>query len=554
MLARRLGFLLPLAVVAACVSNTSTPPSEDAGGLPGEDASLPDASLPDTSVADSSAHDSSVNDTSVDTAVADTAPGDSSPVDVSSQDAPVDSPAADGAGPDSSPDAPTGDASIEDSAAPDAASPDAGAPDASEDAGVDAGPPPVSVTVQMGGVPEPGIVVVFEDSSGNVTTSLTTDVSGRASAVVVAGSQVTALLGTPSNPAPTTITSVSPGDELVLNDIDNASATVSINALPAPLEDAGPGQYSVYAGPCNTTIGDPLPGQLTLSPGCFTNGAYPLLITGANFTGFVFQENNPLPTDGGTAQISIATPWLQNVFSQTVQVANLGGNQANVSLVEVAEGLAAPNVTTATAPLDGGPASATLVTHGGYPDYVQAEANEVNGEIGGGSFTGVAQAFPAPSSSMTFSLDYSAALSAVAAATVDPTNVAQPVLGWSMTSGLPLATNGFVAAMSWTSTGDAGTVSGTWTIVGPPNATTVQAPQLPAGSAWTPAAGSNFNNVPVLLILDGSFMSGYQGLRSNVGSFIPLPQGGWGNQNQAVAPIIPQGGVLSFATFGVMPS
>ena len=187
---------LPIASIA-CVSN-ETPPALDAGGFgafTAEDAATP---AEDASTADATTHGASK--TAPDSAMLDASTGpDTAPVpqDASATDATI----ADGSIADS---APTGDTSTPSDAAPEAA-PDAGVP--------------VVVTVVGAAGVEPGVTIVFDDPSGALLGTQTTDASGRASGVVAAGGSVTALLGDPNMfVSPITIAGVVPGDALTVVD------------------------------------------------------------------------------------------------------------------------------------------------------------------------------------------------------------------------------------------------------------------------------------------------------------------------------------------------
>jgi hypothetical protein len=100
---------------------------------------------------------------------------------------------------------------------------------------LDAGAQPVSVTVFLGGAPEPGVLVAFQDATGAVLGSAKTDAKGTAAMVVPAGSQVTAMLGTPGSGslAIYTYVGVEPGDALsVVDPASYGAFAASLVALP----------------------------------------------------------------------------------------------------------------------------------------------------------------------------------------------------------------------------------------------------------------------------------------------------------------------------------
>src|SRR5579883_357570 len=118
-----------------------------------------------------------------------------------------------GPGPDSgfSFDAATFDAFFPDTSFPDGAIPDSAA-EAAVDAPLDIPPAPVVVQVLSASGPEQGVNVVFQDATGAVITSGTTDATGRFGRVVPAGSMATVLLGNTANPNNMTVVGVQPGD------------------------------------------------------------------------------------------------------------------------------------------------------------------------------------------------------------------------------------------------------------------------------------------------------------------------------------------------------
>ena len=119
------------------------------------------------------------------------------------------------------------------------------------DAGaVDSGPQPVTVRVVANGAPESGATIVFQDATGAVVTSGTTDATGSVTQLVTAGTQVTAVLGTAASPNLLTIEGVEPGDAITFVDTSAPSyVSAEFNVVaPTPTWDAASTYENAYAG------------------------------------------------------------------------------------------------------------------------------------------------------------------------------------------------------------------------------------------------------------------------------------------------------------------
>jgi hypothetical protein len=149
---------------------------------------------------------------------------------------------------------------------------DAHLPDADmsqHDAGIDAAPNPVTVTVYSfdgTGVVVPGVPVVFVNPDGTAVAHPVTDLQGTASAVVQSGATVTVVF----QPQATgyelyTYQAVKPGDHIIVGDMQDQSVAgqfrVSFTAVPNATN------YTVY-GPCGQTNTTSSPVTLTMTNDC----------------------------------------------------------------------------------------------------------------------------------------------------------------------------------------------------------------------------------------------------------------------------------------------
>ncbi|MFI5296827.1 MAG: hypothetical protein ACHREM_01905 [Polyangiales bacterium] len=424
----------------------------------------------------------------------------------------------------------------------------------------DAAPLPVTITVINALGVEPGVSIAFQDATGAVIGTATTDSTGTASRVVPTGSQVTAILGSATSASLITITAVEPGDQLLALDTNYAGATASIAAVPAPLPDAGADaslSFAANAGSCATTFATP-PASLALSAPCVSAGKFPFLVVaeGASFAplSFAFQKGNSVLTDGGTTTVSMPDAWSTTTTAQTIAATNVASSGAAPNFLvfsEIADGV--PTTTTASysSADDAGVQSATFTTHVGFADSVLAEADMFAAQAAGASFLAIAQLGPAPTLASTTTFDLSTLLPMITNATVDGTTTpTQPSV--ALTTGASLAsTQGGVVSISWFGSLDGGAaVTGTWTIVVPPTATTVQAPQLPsAASAWAPFGGAGYRT-PIALFAQASFWTGYAQFRAQSANLTT----GTLNYGQAIVPPLPSPGIVRVTAFGTNPS
>ena len=497
---------LGLATLPAGCFSSDTPPGPDSGALDdsGEDSALPtpDATMPSV--------DSGPGDAGKDTATA-----------------PVDA---------------------------------ADAADARADAVVDAGPLPVTVTVLLGAAPEPGVAVVFQDATGAVLSTATTDATGTVSQLVASGSQVTAVLGTATFPNLVTIQDVVPGDTLTLVDEVPSSASNSNSVtvtLPAATWDAAAMIYT-YAGRCGNTSGYPV----FVSVDCASQGTFPLFAQASDSTGeiaYTYQTGNATDPDGGPLAVTVTRPWSTSAATETISASSLPSLPPDAGIfnvtpqfdyTEVAGNVPLQLLALNTPPADGGPPSEAFVIHPGYADYTQEDAHLVFGGIGGSFYSEVfAVTRTAPqTASQTTSLDLGVlpGFTSSSVDTGDAGTPTQPALSWTTTGSLSAANGIFTMVQWYASPSDGGpSRNGTWTIVAPAAATGVLAPSMPvSAAAFTPPANASYNTPRVVAVQSAS-LPGYAGFKSQFAT-IPVfsPSGQW----QPSIPLLPTNGLTVYVS------
>jgi hypothetical protein len=341
------------------------------------------------------------------------------------------------------------------------------------------------------------------------------------------------------------VQAVEPGDTLTFDDVPPTPAAEIVDVtLPAPVWALDAGIYEqVYAGGCS---GEPDP---SVESQCEVGGQFPLLALAKTLTGqevdYTYQKANALLEDGGTPSVTIAQAWTPATVSQIVTTSALPPAPGSVALgyTEASGGVGTPIDPSSQGASGTGAAQRTYPVHTGFPDFVQVGAG--TGVIGGGfeSTIGVASRFATPTSSQTTSLDLSTLpwiTSAVADSTEDAgASVVQPIVRWS-TSGPLTGAAGVIAQFIWgTPPTDGGAQSdGTWTIIAPATASSVQAPAMPAGSEWAPTPGSSvYAQGARVAALGGSLVSSYASLRAGF-SWIDAFAFGTGG-------LLPQSGTLA---------
>jgi hypothetical protein len=419
------------------------------------------------------------------------------------------------------------DATVPLEASPEAATPEGAAPEA---AAPDAGPQPVTVAVTTDRGPEQGVTVVFQDSSGAVLATAITDLSGKAAQVVPAGSQVTAVMGTPQNVQLVTVEAVAPGDVLLAHDATDttlSSASVSIDALPDATPPDGTQYYFVQIGNCSGEIST-LPWVGQIGPECENGGAFPVLVQAVGYDGqdrevtlgFLYQNDNTVSPDGGTTHITLSGQWSTALTTQLINVTNASGLYAYAEFNQIADGVAY-GASSYVEPDDDGGGAAQFTGYAGYPTSIQ---NEVNVSANRGPNLSVSAIATRGTPSLdggAASFDLSTLLPLLDDVTLDASQPAQPAVSWVTEAGSLAGANGAIVALAWSGSNDAGSVTGTWTFVAPPTATSVVAPALPAAvAAFAPSADSTFSQTPNVIVVQGSFLASYADLRSR---FAALP-------------------------------
>jgi hypothetical protein len=444
---------------------------------------------------------------------------------------------------------------------------DSGPADSGADVALDSGdaaPAPLTLTVLLAGAPESGVLVVFQDAAGAVVSTATTDAAGSVSQLVVAGSQVTVFLGTASSPNLVTVQDVAPGDALTLVDYGAStgeSYLESVNVtLPAPTWDAATTGEEVYAASCQQA--DQY--ALDLQSYCVSQGQFPLLAVAADYEtnpeqeiAYTYQLGNPvvpdagLPTDGGNPQFAIARPWSTSSVTDTVTTSTLpllpsdgGLNFQSLSLDywEGAEGLAVPMVSgnVYSLPSDGGEPSSTFVVHTGFPDFVQTTAYASLNTPNESSDVFVTTRGAPPAASQTSALALGT-LPALTGATINPDDAGtlqQPIVTWTSAGSLAAANGIFVQVQFSGSYSDGGYVAGTWSIVAPPNVTSVSAPSLPPSAPVAVPANASYGP-PRVVAVQASFLAGYSAFKAQFAA-IPVFTGNWSPS----VPLLPVDGTL----------
>jgi hypothetical protein len=328
---------------------------------------------------------------------------------------------------------------------------DVGSPDSAPASG------PVTIVVLIQGAPEPGVTIVFSDASGAIVVTATTDANGKATQVLLAGGQVTAVLGTPPYYVRNqTITAVEPGDYLTVNDFPPVAVQAEVDGLPASPPDAGPdggAGYSMNIGGCNPgALVEALPVRIGLSPGCIAGDSFPLLVL-AEAQGlpsaFTFLKGNSVlaADDAGVVHLSPSLPWSTATTTQTLSTTNnpVGPGFVTLALDEIADNVSYTTATTTTLD-DAGASNGAFVTHIEYADSVQTAVSVCTLGTGGYqplAFNAMATRGAPPAASGASSLDLSKLL--------------PPITGTSLTSGTS-ASPSFVA--SWTSGGSLAATAG----------------------------------------------------------------------------------------------
>jgi hypothetical protein len=504
--------LLLLAAAAACSSGSDPDQTDHDDG--GADAASPSDAAHDSSLLDAGPGSPDATD-----ARADATNGDAdAEVDADAADDPVDGAVAADAGPDA-----------------------------------DAAPPsPVTMNVTLGGAPEPGVLVVFNDAQGAILSSGTTDATGAFAAIVPSGSQVTVVFVN-TGVRIETVTGLEPGDVLHATDLAPRSVTLDIDSIPDnPPADAARGLVLVGSySDCAQTMGVSdtvgIPFDFAFPIGCAQSDVVSPIFLAYDSTyteiGYTFQKNVALDgngVDGGGIPVNVTHPWAPSATMTlttpitALPLGSLAYEESSGGTVD--ESSFAPGMGSQDEDMDAGIYMTTSTMHPDYPDAVQIEATvyEVQPtQAAFLSFQGRATRIPPPTSAGTLSVDLSNLLPAITAASYTG-NVGTPTaISW--TTAAPLSdADGLVV---WFDGMNAGNAYATWTVFGPATATSCTLPTLPP-SAANLAPSTVWAVLPTTFAVDVSFFAGYADFKTTFESFSPgaglLSEPGFG-----LVPILP---------------
>jgi len=430
----------------------------------------------------------------------------------------------------------------------------------------ESGTQPARVLVLGASGPESGKTVVFEDSTGAVIDTATTDALGRAARQIAPGTQVTVLFGDATAPAAVTYVAAQPGDLLVALDPSVAygpsadEQIATLPALPSQIQEAGSVMaYSALAGSCATYY-EELPFDLYLTPLQCSNalGQFPLLVLAEGQNGdvaYLFQRGNDVVTDGGVGGLAVNGTWSTTFGTWNLQATNAPASApyATGYFSEVTGGVmtwSSSNLDLSAG--DGGVAPVTFTTHPGFADFVQSEIGVFDNT--GGAYTAIATRAPAPAQSGSATLDFAGLLPLVTDATADyQTDPAHPTVKWTYATGTG-GSAGTLVTLQWSEWDfDAGiSTQKQWMFVVPPGATSLKAPSLPsANTAWT-VVNFNGSNTPVIVSTDTTTGFGADDFRQLAAS-LPFPNWNYFYNSPFIPPLPADGATLRLTTYGPPP-
>jgi hypothetical protein len=400
---------------------------------------------------------------------------------------------------------------------------DAGSLDAAftppEAATPDTSPPPppstATVIVTKAGVPDPGVSVVFQDAAGKVVSSALTGADGRASAVVVAGSQITVAMGVTGSRQLFTYLGVKPGD--VLNVAEPYGRDISITT-PSGAPSGGSITVTAMAGNAACVgYGNPnAPVSLSLLPECITGPVFPVRceVTAAGITYYSFLKG-VAPAASGTTNVAGLSAWSTSTVPYQVDVTNapsLPG--AGAFIGEIANGQATTGGGGIV--LTAGAATATFNVLAGYADAYQAEIQFADTLPNyQGRFVSFARRFAGGTT--THALDLTQGV-LPQLSTLTLTGTTRAVVTWTATGSLAVADSG-VVNIPWDQPYDGGTDRITWTFIVPPDALSLTLPELPAPlAAFAPTADATFRQLTAAFF-ESDLLPGYDAVRAQAGVY-----------------------------------
>ncbi len=400
------------------------------------------------------------------------------------------------------------DSALPDGALPDTTLPPPPPPPDGGDA-ADAAPSTANVTViGLDGLPKAGVAVVFQDAAGAIVEAKTTDALGRAQRTVADGTMVTVAVGGIGVRELVTFLGIKNGDEIVAFDVgfppSAGSVSIDVPANPPP----GVLSFTAQVGDCPSGFSQ-TPIQVSLIPSCQAKGKAPAVVLGYNdsnqLAAFAFKKDNPLTTDGGTAQITGLSAWSPTIGALTLAFKNAPASTQSVlmSNAEIASAVLLHQESGAGS--TGGAGNTSVRIFPGYSDAMQTQwtVDATAGSIVTDTLIAKSMA-PQPSDS-TVSMDLASLFPAFTASTVDGADLAHPKLAWTAAGPFTGADGGF-ARIKWI----AGNDNVGWSFIFPPGTTGVQGPQLPpALSAWVPPSGTLLRT-PVVVIVDEDDIASYE--------------------------------------------
>jgi hypothetical protein len=490
--------------------------------------------------------------------------------------------------------APGMEASVMDATVPMEAEVEASLPEAA----VEAGPPPVKVTIANHLGPEPGVEIVLQDSAGNVVTTAVTDITGSVTLPLGNATQVTAIMGSgatayneesesvaitvdgvtvdagvdasvpPANDVQiVTVQGVEPGDTLSLadpSDVTFSQATVYVDSVPDAGLPPATNYFQVQIGNCYGNGTPPI--QVTLTSDCVSStGQFPVFLsaTGGPDAGYATLayawQTTPaftVPLDGGSAYVDVTGAWTTETSAPTVTVTNLlSDTNAYAAYSLIADGV---EFTPLSQPVSSGESTTSTTTFTAYPGYSTVAQSEVSITRYQSSWEGITaiatRGAYTPDAGPT--IDVSTALPLISSLAYDagtpmddagnPTGPGQPYVAWGTDAGSLASASGVVVQVGWTDYIVGGNnPTGTWTIVAPPTATSVTAPSLPAPYAgWAPNAASSVNYLPVIAIVQSDAAPTYTLFRNTFATFPVTSAFVTGYGSPPYIPALPANGTL----------
>lgn len=405
------------------------------------------------------------------------------------------------------------------------------------------------VTVRVrdrGNQPVASASVLFSNAAGDALGTVQADATGVATFAAPSGAQVTVGFGDELTPRLVTITGVEPGDDLLAADMrpgaSGDSRTFRIASLP-PDPPAGSQTYA-RLGDCYENVGAP-PTSVAFSPDC-SQGAttVPLVVEttdGLVTVGWTAAKNLAPLADGGETPVTLPA-WSTSTLAQTVTATNVAGAGGSfyVSFGEIASGVVLR--TTEYAGSEGAERSATFLAHPGFGEALQAGALAYDYSVSGSGMgiVGASVRAAAPTADGGVSIDWANQLPGFTSAGIDAGAPSRPYVSWTSGGSLASADGTFVI-LFWDEPRDAGTAQGSWTILAPPTATSVQTPALPPGFKGAPRTVPSYDDPPRIVTVEASFVPGYAQLRAAATALSPS-DGLLNGNTSANAPALPSNG------------